>query len=114
MFQEKSLKSFQEMALLVKKKSQDRETLASHINDTAFIVQSGLANVIMAASVSARVYGEHGANVTHLSLNTTVKKVILLIQGNENWLEKSGLDLPCLTELMEITLVRVIGILDNS
>lgn len=65
------------MALIVKKKSLDREALASHINDTAFIVETGVVNVIMAASVSARVYGESSANDTHLLLNNTKEKVIL-------------------------------------
>lgn len=75
MFQRKSLKSFQHMALTVKKKSHDRDILASHINDTAVIVETGLVNVIMAASVSARVYGETSTNDTHSSLNNTMEKV---------------------------------------
>lgn len=74
--QEKSLKSFQEMTLVVKKNSLDREALASHINDTAFIVETGVVNVIMAASVSARKNGEHVANDTQLSLNTIREKVL--------------------------------------
>lgn len=74
--QEISLKSFQEMAVIVNKKSRDRETLASHINDTAVIIETGIVNIIMAASVTARV--EPGTNDSHLSFNNTREKVICL------------------------------------
>ena len=62
------------MADIVNKKSRDRQTLASHIKDTAVIVETGIVNVIMAASFSARV--EPGINDSHLSFNTTREKVI--------------------------------------
>jgi len=69
-----SLKQFQEMAVVVNKKSRDRETLATHIKDTAVIVEAGIVNVIMAASFTARV--EPRPNNSHLSFKTTREKVI--------------------------------------
>lgn len=68
-----SLNQFQEMAVIVKEKSHDRRTLASHIKDTAVIIETGIVNVVMAASFSARM--ESGTNDSHLSLNTTREKV---------------------------------------
>jgi len=62
------------MAVIVNKKSRDRETLASHIEDTAVIVETGIVNVIMAASFTARL--EPRTNDSHLSFNTTREKVM--------------------------------------
>lgn len=62
------------MAVIVNKKSRDRETLASHIKDTAVIVETGIVNVIMAASFTARL--EPRTNDSHLSFNTTREKVM--------------------------------------
>ena len=63
------------MADIVNKKSHDRATLASHINDTAVVVEAGLVNIIMASSDSARVYGKHRSKDSHLSSNNTREKV---------------------------------------
>ena len=62
------------MASIVDKRSRDRETLASHIKDTAVVVETGIVNVIMAASFTARV--EPRTNDSHVSFNTTREKVI--------------------------------------
>jgi len=62
------------MAVIVNKKSRDRETLASHIKDTAVIVETGIVNVIMAASFTARL--EPRTNDSHLSFNATREKVM--------------------------------------
>lgn len=76
-FQEMSLKQFQEMAVIVKEKSHDRRTLASHIKDTAVIIETGIVNVVMAASFSAGA--ESRTNDSHLLLNTTREKVIEIL-----------------------------------
>ena len=52
------------MAVIVNKKSRDRETLASHIKDTAVIIETGIVNVIMAASFTARVEPRNNDNTT--------------------------------------------------
>jgi len=62
------------MAVVVNKKSRDRETLASHIKDTAVIAEAGIVNVIMAASFTARV--EPRSNDSHFSSNSSRGKVV--------------------------------------
>lgn len=74
-FQEISLKSFKDMADLIDKKSHDKATSTSLINDTAIIVGSGLVNVIMASSDSARLYGEYPSQDSQPYSNNTVEKV---------------------------------------
>ena len=65
------------MAVIANKRSRDRETLASHIKDTAVVIETGIVNVVMAASFTARV--EPRTNDNHLSFNTTREKVIFLV-----------------------------------
>lgn len=74
-FQEISLKSFKDMADLINKKSHDKATSTSLINDTAIIVGAGLVNVIMASSDSARLYGEYPSQDSQPYSNDTVEKV---------------------------------------
>lgn len=75
LLQAKCLKSFKEMAGLVKRKSNEKATLAGVINDTAVIVETGLMNIIRASSDSARVFGEQAVKDDHLSVNSTKEKV---------------------------------------
>ena len=65
------------MASIVNKRSRYRETLASHIKDTAVVIETGIVNVIMAASFTARV--EPRTNNSNLSFNPTREKVIFLV-----------------------------------
>ena len=65
------------MAVIANKRSRDRETLASHIKDTTVVIETGIVNVVMAASFTARV--EPRTNDSHLSFNTTREKVIFLV-----------------------------------
>lgn len=65
------------MAVIANKRSRDRETLASHIKDTTVVIETGIVNVVMAASFTARV--EPRTNGSHLSFNTTREKVIFLV-----------------------------------
>ena len=74
-FQEISLKSFKDMADLINKKSHDKATSTSLINDTAIIVGAGLVNVIMASSDSARLDGEYPSQDSQPYSNDTVEKV---------------------------------------